>query len=266
MRRLACCVLLVAMGIGATPSGLQAQTLKGVGVVLMHGKGGSPNGLTAPLAAALESNGAAVVSPLMPWHGSRGRPQGYMEGHDQALGKIDRAVAELKAGGASKIVVAGQSFGANMALAYAAKRGQGLAGVIVMAPGHMPERPKFMALVQPGVAKARELVASGRGDTAVALPDINQGETFQVRARAAAYLSFFDPQGAAVMPRNAAAMPSLPLLWIVGRSDPLFPLGERYAYARAPKNAKSKYVAVNAGHRDTPTAARQDVIAWLKAL
>jgi pimeloyl-ACP methyl ester carboxylesterase len=247
------------MCIGGVSAGVQAQALEGVGVVVMHGKGGAPGGLTGALEAALRTSGASVVAPLMPWHGSRGRPQGYLESHEQALGKIDRWVAELRSLGASSIVVAGQSFGANMALAYAARRGQGLAGVIVMAPGHTPELPKFMRLVQPGVAKARELVASGRGDTVVALPDINQGETFQVRAKPAAYLSYFDPDGPAVMP-------SLPLLWVIGRSDPLFPRGESYAYARAPKNARSKYVVVEASHRDTPTAARQAVIDWLKGL
>ena len=87
-----------------------------------------------------------------------------------------------------------------------------------------------------------------------------------MRAKATAYLSYFDPDGPAVMPRNAAAMPALPLLWVIGRSDPLFGRGEGYAYARAPKHAKSRYVIVDANHRDTPTAARQAVIDWLKAL
>jgi pimeloyl-ACP methyl ester carboxylesterase len=266
MRKLACFLLFIGMCVGWPSAAVHAQALKGIGVVMMHGKGGAPGGLTGPLEAALSSGGAAVVAPRMPWHGSRGRPEGYTESHQQALGKIDRAVAELKSRGASRIVVAGQSFGANMALAYAAKRGKGLAGVIVMAPGHTPELPGFMRLVQPGVAKARELVAAGRGDTVVSLPDINQGATFQVPAKAAAYLSFFDPDGPAVMPRNAAAMPSLPLLWVIGRSDPLFSRGESYAYARAPKHAKSRYVIVDADHRNTPTAARQAVIDWLKAL
>ena len=36
--------------------------------------------------------------------------------------------------------------------------------------------------------------------------------------------------------------------------------------AMAPKNPKSKYVEINVGHFDTPDAARQEVIRWLKAL
>jgi pimeloyl-ACP methyl ester carboxylesterase len=266
MHRLAFSLFLVVVCGAGLFSSAHAQALKGVGVVIMHGKGGAPGGLTGQLEAALRSSGATVVAPRMPWHGSRGRPEGYIQSHAQALGLIDRAVADLKSRGAGKIVVAGQSFGANMALAYAAKRGKGLAGVIVMAPGHTPELPGFMRLVQPGVAKARELVAAGRGDNVVSLPDINQGATFQVPAKPAAYLSFFDPDGPAVMPRNAAGMPSLPLLWVIGRSDPLFARGESYAYARAPKHPKSRYVVVEAGHRDTPTAARQPVLDWLKGL
>ena len=108
-------------------------------------------------------------------------------------------------------------------------------------------------------------MSSGRGDSQTMLPDINGGITFQVSAKPSAYLSFFDPQGPAVIPRNVAAMPSIPLLWVVGRQDP-HRRPKSYAYDRAPPHPKSKYLIVNAGHRDTPDAARQEVIAWLKQI
>jgi fermentation-respiration switch protein FrsA (DUF1100 family) len=69
-----------------------------------------------------------------------------------------------------------------------------------------------------------------------------------------------------VIPRNAAAMPAIPLLWVIGRSDPLAGAGRGYAFDKAAKHPKSKYVEVNASHFDTPTAARAEVIAWLKSL
>jgi dienelactone hydrolase len=56
--------------------------------------------------------------------------------------EIDRAVARLKSQGAKKIVVAGQSFGANAAIGYGARR-DGLAAIMAIAPGHVPERPMF---------------------------------------------------------------------------------------------------------------------------
>jgi pimeloyl-ACP methyl ester carboxylesterase len=237
-----------------------------MGVVLLHGKGGSPGGLLASLAAALQSSGAAVAMPAMPWQGSRGQPNGYLESYDQAMGRVDRAVQQLRSRGAKRIVVGGQSFGANAALGYAARRGGSLAAVVVLAPGHVPELAGFRAAVADGVSKAKQLVASGQGNTPTMLPDTNQGSRFQVSAKPAAYLSYFDPDGPAVMPRNAANMPAIPLLWVVGTGDGMYQRGEGYAYARAPKHPKSRYLTVSAGHADTANAARDEVVAWLKAL
>jgi pimeloyl-ACP methyl ester carboxylesterase len=268
MRRLGLCLALTGICAGALPcvAYAQAKSLNGFGIVMLHGKGGRPEGRIASLVSALRINGAMVITPIMPWHGRHGRPHGYTETYEQAMQKIERAMATLKSRGASKLVVAGQSFGANAALGYAVRHGRDLAAIVMLAPGHTPELKKNKAYLQSGVAKAKELIAAGRGDSTIMLPDINQGRTFQVGAKPTAYLSFFDPGGAAVMSRNAPAIPPLPLLWVIGRSDPLYPLGEDYAYGRAPKHAKSKYVVVNAEHRDVPEAARQEVIAWLKSL
>jgi dienelactone hydrolase len=237
-----------------------------MGVVLLHGKGGSPGGLLASLAAAIESNGAVVAMPAMPWRGSRGQPSGYLESYEQAMGRVDRAVQQVRSRGAKRILVGGMSFGANGALGYAARRGGGLAGVVVLAPGHVPELAGFRDAVADGVSTAKRLVAAGQGNTPTMLPDINQGNSYQVSAKPAAYLSYFDPNGPAVMPRNAARMPAVPLLWVVGTGDSMYQRGEGYAYARAPKHPKSKYLVVSAGHADTPHAAREQVVAWLRSL
>ena len=263
---------LVLLGFGsflcAVPSlaSAQARGLSGMGVVLLHGKGGSPGGLLGGLAAALESSDAAVSMPAMPWQGSGGRPNGYLETYDQAMARVDRAVQQLRSRGAKRIVVGGQSFGANAALGYAARRGGSLAAVVVLAPGHVPELAGFRNAVADGVSTAKRLVASGQGDTPAMLPDVNQGARYQVSARPAAYLSYFDPNGPAVMPRNAARMPAVPLLWVVGTGDAMYQRGEGYAYARAPRHPKSRYLVVSAGHADTPNAARDQVVAWLRAL
>jgi pimeloyl-ACP methyl ester carboxylesterase len=181
------------------------------------------------------------------------------------LTQIDRTIEELKSQGAARIVVGGQSLGANAAIGFAARRGAGLAGVVVLAPGHTPERMKRPDLVE-SVGKARQLVAAGRGSDVDTFADLNQGRTFPVKGTAAAYLSFFDPAGPAVIPRNAAGMPAVPLLWVIGRGDPLIGLGRDYAFSKGAKHAKSRYVEVDAGHEDTPHAARAAVVAWLKSL
>jgi dienelactone hydrolase len=256
-------VLFIALltVVPAMPVLAQSASLNGFGVVLMHGKGGVPGGLVASIAAALQAAGAKVLMPEMPWSRSRS----YDVTYEQAMAEIDKAVAQLKAQGATKIVVAGQSFGANAAIGYAARRA-GLAAVVALAPGHVPERPGFAQRIAPSVAKAKQLIADGKGDVAGTFADQNQGKTFDVRATAKVYVSYFDPSGPAPMPRNAAAMKPVPFLWVIGRDDPLLSAGADYAFNKAPKHPKSKYLEVNARHENTPDVAKADVVAWLKSL
>jgi dienelactone hydrolase len=254
--------LAAALVVLAAPAALaQSANLNGFGVVLMHGKGGAPGGLIASTAAALQAAGGRVVMPEMPW--SRARM--YDATYEQAMAEIDRAVAQLRSQGATRIVVGGQSFGANAAIGYAARR-DGLAAVVALAPGHVPERPIFAQRTAPAVAKAKQMVAEGKGDARATFPDTNQGRNFDVQATARVYLSFFDPNGPAPMPKNAAAMKRVPFLWVIGRDDPLFSSGPEYAFNRAPKHPKSKYLEVNARHENTPDAARGEVVTWLKSL
>lgn len=267
MRKSSLAILLSIAWLAGFSESIAAQgtNLAGYGIVLMHGKGGQPGGFVASLAASLRAEGAFVATPKMGWSGSNGQPDKYELTYDQSLSAIDHSIKQLKHQGASKIVVAGHSLGANAAIGFVARRGAGLAGVIALAAGHTPERMKRPDVVE-AVAKARQLVAAGHGRTVNTFPDFNQGQVLQVKASAAAYLSFFNPAGPAVIPRNAAAMPPVPFLWIVGRRDPLFHLGKEYVFNRGAKHRKSRYVEVDAGHKDTPTVARATVISWLKSL
>jgi pimeloyl-ACP methyl ester carboxylesterase len=256
---------LAAVVTAAANGGALAQSgsLAGYGIVLMHGKGGQPGGPIAGVAATLKAEGASVIMPTMPWSGMRGRPDKYDVTYQQALARIDALVTQLEKQGAKKIVVAGHSLGANAALGYAARYGNRVAAVIALAPGHVPERATRLA---GPVGKAKELIAAGKGDVPIAFPDFNQGQQFEVQATPKAYVSFFDAEGPAVMPRNAAAMPAIPLLWVIGRGDPLALGGRGYAFDRAAKNPKSKYLEVSGGHLDTANQARQEIVAWLKSL
>jgi pimeloyl-ACP methyl ester carboxylesterase len=254
--------VVLAVLLNFLSSGAFAQaSLNGFGVVLMHGKGGMPGGLVASTAGALQTAGAKVVMPEMPWSRSRS----YDAGYEQAMAEIDRAVAQLKAQGASKIVVAGQSFGANAAIGYAARRG-GLAAIVALAPGHVPERPGFAKRLAPSLERARQMIAEGKGDAPGTFSDNNQGKLSNVRATPQVYLSYFDPNGPAPMPKNAAAMKAVPFLWVIGRDDQLHSAGPGYAFDRAPRHPKSKYLEVNARHENTPDIAKDQVVAWLAAL
>jgi pimeloyl-ACP methyl ester carboxylesterase len=119
--------------------------------------------------------------------------------------------------------------------------------------------------IQAAVARARDLVSKGQGGVRDNWPDLNVGQSFQVVGTAEAYLSFFDPNGLAVMPRTAARLSS-PLLLVVGRSDPLYRLGRGYIFDHVKPSAKSRYLEIDAGHFDTPSKAKDDIVAWLKSL
>src|SRR5688572_23963768 len=57
--------ILIVLFLGL-PLAAQAQ-VGTIGIVIMHGKGGSPTGLVAGLARALEEGGYLVANLEMPW-------------------------------------------------------------------------------------------------------------------------------------------------------------------------------------------------------
>jgi pimeloyl-ACP methyl ester carboxylesterase len=251
--------LLVLLAL--LPAAAWAQP-SATGVILMHGKWGTPDKGIVPVELDLRGAGFLVVAPEMAWSERRA----YDLSVDESMAQIDAEVAKLRARGARKIVVGGQSLGANMALAYGARHPD-LAGVIVMAPGHTPERFARNPDIAASLDKARALIAAGKDGAFANFRDLNQGKSRDVSARPSVYLSYFDPSGPAVMPRNAAQLsPNVPLLWIVGTKDNMFQAGTAFAFDRAPKNAYSRYQTVEADHFATPAAARRIVVDWVKGL
>lgn len=231
-----------------------------IGVVLMHGKWGGalPQSPVGKLKAKLEEKGFMVVAPEMPWSHTRYLDKSY----EDSMAEIDAAVAELKAKGATRIVVGGQSMGANAALGYGARR-DGLAGILAIAPGHVPEEwsDKFAG----DLGKARRMITAGKEAEMSTFNDINQGEKKEFKASAHTYLSWFDPAGPAVMPANVQALRA-PLFWIVGKDDPMYQKGESYAYVRAPANPKNAYVIIEANHMNAPIKGVKNIVMWLHSL
>ena len=245
----------------AAPVHAQNKSLAGYGVVLLHGKGGSPTSGIEGLTEVLRKEGALVEAPELPWSGRRI----YDATYDQAMAEIDLAVQKLKWAGATKVAVAGHSLGANAAIGYGARR-DGLAAVIALAPGHLPEAWALRIRTKGAIARAKKLIADGKGDVPESFPDLAQGLPFSVRASPNVYVSMFDPEGPAVMPKNAAAMGNVPFLWIVGVADPIFLHGRDYAFDPGAKNPKSRYVVIPGLHLTTPFQARRTIVDWLKAL
>jgi pimeloyl-ACP methyl ester carboxylesterase len=252
-------VVLAALLAAGT---LHAQrNLSGLGVVLLHGKGGTPTTMIEGLRESLKREGALVEAPELPWSARRI----YDATYDQAMTEIDAAAERLRKAGATKIVVMGHSLGANAAIGYAARR-KDLYAVVALAPGHLPEAWALRARTSGAIAEAKKMIAAGKGDVRMSFPDLAQGIPFQIRATPVVYLSMFDPNGPAVMPRNAAAMGDVPLLWIVGIADPMILHGKDYVYGRGARHPKSRYVVTASMHLTTPYQSRGDIITWLKGL
>ena len=255
-------LLLLAARISAAAP---AANLQGLGVVYLHGKGGWPGALNGGILGDLKDEGALVATPEMPWSFHRR----YDATYDQAMAEIDAAISGLKTGGARRIVLIGVSLGANAAIGYAARNPE-LAGVVALAPGHLPDVGNMRSFVSTAVARAKTLMAEGKGDVPQSFPDMAQGIPLTTTATPSVYLSWFDPDGPAVIPKNAAligaAVSPVPLLWIVGKLDPIDRRGPEYAFDTLAKNPKSQYVEVFAGHLTTALTARRQVIDWINGL
>jgi pimeloyl-ACP methyl ester carboxylesterase len=252
---------LTALAALCLPGPAHSADLHGFGIVYLHGKGGWPGALNGGILSSLQDEGALVATPEMPWSFNRI----YGATYEQAMAEIDAAVAGLKAQGARRIVVIGHSLGANAAIGYAARHPD-LAGVVALAPGHLPEADGLRSYTESAIAEAKQLVATGQGDVPRHFPDMAQGIPLITTATPIVYLSMFDPDGPAVIPKNTAAMAPIPFLWVVGMLDPIDRRGPEYAFNAGAKNPKSKYIEIFAGHLTTPLAARKQVVEWINSL
>ncbi len=257
---LAAAVLLPSFSVAA-PGG----QLQGLGIVYLHGKAGWPGAFNGGILSSLQDEGALIAQPEMPWSFHRR----YDATYEQAMAEIDAAVGGLKAKGAWRIIVIGHSLGANAAIGYAARHPD-LAGVVALSPGHLPEAGRMRSFVADAVARAKSLIAGGKGNVSQTFPDMAQGIPLIAHATPIVYLSMFDPDGPAVIPHNAAAIGAaphpVPLLWVVGKLDPIDRRGPQYAFDAAAKNPKSKYIEVFAGHLTAPLVARKQVVEWINSL
>jgi pimeloyl-ACP methyl ester carboxylesterase len=232
-----------------------------IGIVIMHGKGGSPTGLVARLARTLEGKSYSVAVPEMPWSGDRNYDVPVSEAEKQ----VEGAVAGLRGKGATKVFVAGHSQGGAFALHLAGKLN--VDGIICIAPGGNVAARVYREQLGGSVARARQLVADGKGAEPAKLDDYEGDRgTYPITAIPAAYVTWFDPDGAMNMDRAArAANPQTPVLWMVAKNDypglrktniPLFRV--------LPSNPLTRQYEPDSDHRGAPTASADEIIRWTK--
>lgn len=258
-------LIVVAIACLGFQAGALAQSP--LGVIVLHGKQGTPTGTQglSVIASNLQSAGHKVVVPAAPW--GRGAWETINVTIEDVMGQLDGLAAQLRAQGAGRIVVIGHSLGAAVGLAYGAQR-PGLAGLVMLAPGHNPAYAyRSNDRVRADVDRARRLIEQGKGNDMMNGSDSNQGSSITMSVRAAVYYSWQDPNGLASMPVQAPRLPAAtPLLMVVGEKDPIFSRAEQLFYKPAAKNPYSRYVTNGANHFETPMAAAKVVTDWVNGL
>lgn len=240
-----------------------AASAASLGIVLLHGKSGTPAQF-ARLGAALTAAGFVVSTPEMCWSKTRIFDKAFPD----CLKEVDAAVADLRKQGATAVVVGGMSEGAVAAIDYGATR-KGLAGIVALAPAADPPQPGKYPEFDAAIVAAQAAVKKRQGNVAQPFDDLVNGAIVTVNATPSVFLSFHDPKGSVATIRaiKAKVLPKLtvPLLWVAGHSD-LTQASTRAVFAAAPDNKLSAYDEIAADHPGTPDAAAPVVIDWLKTL
>lgn len=252
--------LVLAVLAVAAPLPALAQS-EPIGIVIMHGKGGSPTKLVADLARTLEGKGYLVANLEMPWSGGRN----YDVNVSRAEEEIEAAVASLRSKGAKKVFISGHSQGGMFALHLAGK--QSVDGIIAIAPGGNVANQVFREKLGDSVARARQLVAEGKGNEPVRLEDFEASRgTYPIVTIPAAYVTWFDPEGAMNADRAArAANPQVPILWIVPKRDyPGLLKTTLPMFGTLPTNPLTRLYEPSSDHLGAPSASAEEIVRWTR--
>ncbi len=233
----------------------------GIGIVIMHGKGGSPTKYVADLASFLEDKGYLVANLEMPWSGRRN----YDADVGGAEKEVESALANLRTKGATKLFVAGHSQGGLFALYFGGKHA--IDGVVAIAPGGNVASPVFREKLGESVEQARKLVADGKGNEKTRFLDFEGSRgTSPVISTPVAYLSWFDPDGAmnqSIAVRSVS--PQVPVLFIVPKGDyPALLKVKQPMFKALPQRPLTRLYEPDSSHLDSPSASRDEIIRWTR--
>jgi pimeloyl-ACP methyl ester carboxylesterase len=225
----------------------------------MHGKGGSPARHVSSLASSLEQKGYLVANLEMPWSGNRQ----YNVGVEAAEKEVEAALESMRAKGAGKVFVAGHSQGGVFALYYGSQHP--VDGVIAIAPGGNVGNPVYRKEVGRSVDQARALVAEGKGSEKAGFLDYEGSKgAYTVTAPAAAYLTWFDPEGAMNQMKSSKAMnPKVPVLFIAPKNDyPALQRVKQMMFDALPRNPLTRVYDPASSHLDAPSASLDEIVRW----
>lgn len=254
--------LALAVGLATiTPAPAAQSSSPGIGIVIMHGKGGSPTKYVSDLASSLEEKGFLVANLEMPWSGRRD----YDTDVDTAEKEVQFALDALRSKGAKRLFVAGHSLGALFALYYGGKHL--VDGVIAIAPGGSVSTPIYREKLGESLERARRLVAEGKGNEKTRLTDYEGARgTYPVATTPVFYLSWFDPDGAMSLMKAVKAMnPKIPVLYIAPKRDyPVLLKSKQLIFSSLPGHPATKLYEPDSTHLDAPSASHEEIVGWTK--
>ena len=251
-------ILAIVAAIIVQPVAAQSP---GIGIVVMHGKGGAPTKHVAELAASLEDKGYLVANLDMPWSGQRD----YDADVAAAERQVAAALATLRTKGATKLFVAGHSQGGLFALYFGGKHP--VDGIVAIAPGASVGSPIFREKLGAAVAQARKLVGEGKGDEKARFLDFESSRgTYPVVATAANYLAWFDPDGAMNQVLAMKNMnPQVPVLYIAPTGDyPGLQKIKQSMFAALPRHPLTRLYEPDASHLGAPSASVDEILRWTR--
>ncbi len=257
MSRLIALLLLAAAGFSWPAS---AQTPAKIGVVVMHGKGGSPEKSVADLARGLRAKDILVENLEMPWSGRRN----YDVDVAAAEKQVQDALDALRAAGATKVFIAGHSQGGVFALHLGGRLAAD--GIVAIAPGGSVGSRVFRDKLGSSLEEARKYVAEGKGGERERLLDYEGSRgTYPVVAIPSAYVTWFDPEGAMNEVRAEKALkPGLPVLLVAPKHDyPGLASRKDAVFKALPPTPYTRMVEPDVDHLHSPGASVEEIARWV---
>lgn len=246
---------------------------KNIGVVILHGMR-DPTKWINPLLKQFKKSKITVVAPEMTW--SEGR--GYDCSFNDSVAEIDKAISQLKKGGASKIFLGGHSTGASAAAAYAVNNHE-LSGLILIAPGHTNAMEEFESKLASNIALAKEMISAGKNNKkqrfqiflcldVAKIFSIAKNAYRSIRTTPEIYLSHFDPDYKDMLPENIKKIgKKTAILMIVGSKDSWAKENAEDILNAASNNPQNKYLEISGGHHlNTPDKGKKEIVTWIEAI
>lgn len=257
-RGLALALLSLFARPGAAATRARAPNAGEVGIVLLHGIGATGESM-APLAGKLRAQGWRVVAPDMPYGGPRAFSRPVAEAERIVLD----AVEQLRKSGTKRVVLAGFSLGGFFATHMASRtRADALVAIA-------PNGGADMKKLDDQLRHAYALIAQGAGNQPAKLQDgaVVGSDRYELAAATpAAYVTWFDPQGAMNWKTVWSQLPAgVPVLLVVPKRD-LENLRrvKDGLWAGLPPDPQHRLYEPRTDHLGAPMASADEVVRFVR--